>query len=141
MPWQECCALIPTSEHCGHTTLLMCWAARRTELSDSRKTRTATCVLRLTYPTPAQGVTHTRSYKDATFRVAHYEGWHTIIYVLYFVPLAMLAVLLDRWHNVIFIGGIAIQDPILSDQTTAGFGQVDLMAELDRFSGLAALDQ
>jgi competence protein ComEC len=36
----------------------------------------------------------------ATFRVAHYEGWHSIIYVLYFVPLAMMAVLLDRWHPV-----------------------------------------
>ena len=36
----------------------------------------------------------------ATFRVAHFEGWHTIIYVLYFVPLAMLSVLLDRWHPV-----------------------------------------
>ena len=36
----------------------------------------------------------------ATFRVAHYEGWHSIIYVLYFVPLVMLAVLLDRWHPV-----------------------------------------
>ncbi|HEY3135580.1 MAG TPA: ComEC/Rec2 family competence protein [Blastocatellia bacterium] len=36
----------------------------------------------------------------ATFRVAHYEGWHTIIYALYFVPLALLAVLLDRWKPV-----------------------------------------
>lgn len=36
----------------------------------------------------------------ATFRVAHYEGWHSIIYVLYFVPLAMLAVLIDRWRPV-----------------------------------------
>jgi competence protein ComEC len=36
----------------------------------------------------------------ATFRVAHYEGWHAIVYVLYFVPLAMLAGLLDRWHPV-----------------------------------------
>ena len=33
----------------------------------------------------------------ATFRVAHYEGWHAIIYALYFVPLAMLAALVDRW--------------------------------------------
>jgi competence protein ComEC len=36
----------------------------------------------------------------ATFRVAHYEGWHSIIYALYFVPLAMLAVLIDRWQPV-----------------------------------------
>lgn len=36
----------------------------------------------------------------ATFRVAHYEGWHSIIYVLYFVPLAIVAVLLDRWRPV-----------------------------------------
>lgn len=36
----------------------------------------------------------------ATFRVAHYEGRHTIIYALYLVPLAMLSVLLDRWHPV-----------------------------------------
>lgn len=36
----------------------------------------------------------------ATFRVAHYEGWHRIIYAVYFVPLAMLAVLIDRWQAV-----------------------------------------
>jgi competence protein ComEC len=36
----------------------------------------------------------------ATFRVAHYEGWHRIIYAVYFVPLAMLAVLIDRWQPV-----------------------------------------
>lgn len=36
----------------------------------------------------------------ATFRVAHYEGWQTFIYALYFLPLAMLAVLLDRWRPV-----------------------------------------
>jgi competence protein ComEC len=36
----------------------------------------------------------------ATFRVAHYEGWHSIIYALYFVPLAALAVLIDRWRPV-----------------------------------------
>lgn len=36
----------------------------------------------------------------ATFRVAHYEGVHAIIYVLYFVPLAMMAALIDRWRPV-----------------------------------------
>jgi len=36
----------------------------------------------------------------ATFRVAHYEGWRAVIYALYFVPLAMLAVLIDRWHPI-----------------------------------------
>jgi len=36
----------------------------------------------------------------ASFRVAHYEGRHTIIYALYFVPLGMLAVLIDRWRPV-----------------------------------------
>ena len=36
----------------------------------------------------------------ATFRVAHYEGWHSIIYAVYFVPLAMLAVLIDRWQPI-----------------------------------------
>lgn len=35
-----------------------------------------------------------------TFRVAHYEGWHRLIYAVYFVPLAMLAVLIDRWRPV-----------------------------------------
>jgi competence protein ComEC len=33
-----------------------------------------------------------------TFRVAHYEGWHTIIYGLYFIPLAVLAVMIDKWQ-------------------------------------------
>ncbi|MEN3334068.1 MAG: competence protein ComEC [Blastocatellia bacterium] len=36
----------------------------------------------------------------ATFRVAHYEDWHALIYALYFVPLAGLAILLDRWRPV-----------------------------------------
>ena len=36
----------------------------------------------------------------ATFRVAHYEGYRSIVYILYFVSLAMLAVLIDRWRPV-----------------------------------------
>ncbi|HSO74237.1 MAG TPA: ComEC/Rec2 family competence protein, partial [Blastocatellia bacterium] len=36
----------------------------------------------------------------ATFRVAHYEGWQSAVYVLYFLPLGMLAVLIDRWRPV-----------------------------------------
>ena len=36
----------------------------------------------------------------ATFRVAHHEGWHAIIYALYFAPLAMLAILIERWKPV-----------------------------------------
>ena len=37
---------------------------------------------------------------SATFRVAHYEGSQSIIYALYFVPLAMLAVMIDRWRPI-----------------------------------------
>ncbi|MEK6410975.1 MAG: ComEC/Rec2 family competence protein [Acidobacteriota bacterium] len=36
----------------------------------------------------------------ATFRVAHYEGWDSIIYALYFAPLAMLVALIDQWRPV-----------------------------------------
>jgi competence protein ComEC len=36
----------------------------------------------------------------ATFRVAHYEGWEAVVYAVYFVPLAMVAVLIDRWRPV-----------------------------------------
>jgi competence protein ComEC len=36
----------------------------------------------------------------ATFRIAHYEDWQSIIYALYFVPLAMLVVAIDRWRPV-----------------------------------------
>ncbi|HEY9233082.1 MAG TPA: ComEC/Rec2 family competence protein, partial [Blastocatellia bacterium] len=43
---------------------------------------------------PFEGVTF------ATFRVAHYEDWHAVIYALYFVPLAGFAVWLDRWRPV-----------------------------------------
>ncbi|MEK6299884.1 MAG: ComEC/Rec2 family competence protein [Acidobacteriota bacterium] len=39
-------------------------------------------------------------FPGATFRVAHYEGWPSIIYALYFVPLAMLVVAIDRWRPV-----------------------------------------
>ncbi|HXG95191.1 MAG TPA: ComEC/Rec2 family competence protein [Blastocatellia bacterium] len=34
----------------------------------------------------------------ATFRVANYEGWQSIIYAAYFAPLVLLAILIDRWH-------------------------------------------
>lgn len=37
---------------------------------------------------------------SATFRVAHYEGYWSVIYAVYFVPLAMLAVMIDRWRPV-----------------------------------------
>jgi competence protein ComEC len=36
----------------------------------------------------------------ASFRVAHYEGWRSAIYAAYFVPLSLLAVLIDRWRPV-----------------------------------------
>ena len=36
----------------------------------------------------------------ATFRVAHYEGIGAIVYALYFVPLAMIAVYIDRWQPI-----------------------------------------
>ena len=36
----------------------------------------------------------------STFRVAHYESPHSIIYALYFVPLILLAILIDRWRPV-----------------------------------------
>lgn len=40
------------------------------------------------------------SFPGATFRVAHYEGWQSVVYAFYFVPLAMLAVLIDCWRPV-----------------------------------------
>ncbi len=36
----------------------------------------------------------------ATFRAAHYEGWQEIIYAVYFIPLMLLAILIDRWRPV-----------------------------------------
>ena len=41
----------------------------------------------------------------------------------------------------VFIGGIAIQDSILCDEAVSALGQKNLVAELDRFIRLAALDQ
>jgi competence protein ComEC len=32
-----------------------------------------------------------------TFRVAHYEGWQATLYALYFIPLAALALIIDKW--------------------------------------------
>jgi competence protein ComEC len=37
----------------------------------------------------------------STFRVAHYEEPQSIIYALYFVPLVMLVILIDKWHPVV----------------------------------------
>jgi predicted membrane metal-binding protein len=39
----------------------------------------------------------------ATFRVANYNGRLTIVYVLYFLPIALLAVLIDRWQPIEFV--------------------------------------
>lgn len=36
----------------------------------------------------------------ATFRVAHYEGRLTIIYALFYIPLALLIFLIDKWQAV-----------------------------------------
>jgi competence protein ComEC len=41
-----------------------------------------------------------RDLPGASFRVAHYEGWRAGIYAVYFVPLSLLAVLIDRWQPV-----------------------------------------
>lgn len=41
-----------------------------------------------------------RDLPGAGFRVAHYEGWQTIIYATYFAPLSLLAILIDRWRPV-----------------------------------------
>jgi competence protein ComEC len=35
-----------------------------------------------------------------TFRVAHYDGWQTLVYVMYFIPFALLARMIDRWDAV-----------------------------------------
>ena len=34
----------------------------------------------------------------ASFRAAHYEGRQAVVYALYFIPLALLAVLIDAWR-------------------------------------------
>src|SRR4029453_9603518 len=36
----------------------------------------------------------------ATFRVANYAGRSTIVYALYFLPIALFAVLIDRWQAI-----------------------------------------
>jgi competence protein ComEC len=41
-----------------------------------------------------------RNLPVSSFRVAHYEGWRSAIYGAYFVPLSLLAVLIDRWRPV-----------------------------------------
>ena len=39
----------------------------------------------------------------ATFRVAHYHGRLDAVYALYFLPIAMIAVLIDRWQPIDFV--------------------------------------
>jgi hypothetical protein len=36
----------------------------------------------------------------ASFRVAHYEGGHAVVYALYFIPVVMLVSLIDRWQPI-----------------------------------------
>jgi competence protein ComEC len=39
----------------------------------------------------------------ATFRVANYNGRITVVYALYFLPIALFAVLIDQWHPIEFV--------------------------------------
>jgi len=55
----------------------------------------------------------------ASFRVAHYEGLYRIIYALFFIPLALLVVLIDRWHSVEFRQRGIIRK---GDEAKDGFG-------------------
>lgn len=41
----------------------------------------------------------------ATFRVAHYEGWETALYIIFYAPVAMLIALIDRWQPFRMKGG------------------------------------
>ncbi|MEW6208045.1 MAG: ComEC/Rec2 family competence protein [Acidobacteriota bacterium] len=34
----------------------------------------------------------------ATFRVAHYEGWESALYAVFYAPVAMMIALIDRWQ-------------------------------------------
>jgi competence protein ComEC len=36
----------------------------------------------------------------ATFRTAHYEGWMSVVYALYFIPAGLLVISIDRWRPV-----------------------------------------
>jgi competence protein ComEC len=40
------------------------------------------------------------SIPGATFRVAHYEGQCAIIYAIFYIPVALLVILIDRWQPV-----------------------------------------
>jgi hypothetical protein len=52
-----------------------------------------------------------------------------------------LLMLLERGGDVVFVGRVSLQYPVLSDQAAGAFGQKDLVAELDGLLSLAALDQ
>jgi competence protein ComEC len=40
------------------------------------------------------------SVPGASFRSPHYEGWGRLLYVAYYIPILMVALLLDRWRPV-----------------------------------------
>ena len=86
--------LLTASLMAGATTTLLVgmlngWLAAKLEF-----------VIRLLHHLLVNSIVPFANFPAATFRIAHYEGWQEIIYAAYFIPLALLVVLIDRWQPV-----------------------------------------
>ncbi|HLG14049.1 MAG TPA: ComEC/Rec2 family competence protein [Blastocatellia bacterium] len=46
------------------------------------------------------GIEPFSSLPGATFRVAHYDGWGAMVYIVYFAPLLLVVFMIDRWRPV-----------------------------------------
>jgi competence protein ComEC len=75
----------------------------------------------------------------ATFRVAHYNGRLTVVYALYFLPIGLIAVLIDRWQPIEFVlpgNRIATLDSAKPNQSNPP-GVGSWMRALPTFSAVA----
>lgn len=75
----------------------------------------------------------------ATFRVAHYHGRIAVVYALYFLPIAMIAVLIDRWQPIEFVlpGDRAANAERRKGSRSTRSGSVPLVRTLRVLSGVA----
>jgi competence protein ComEC len=54
----------------------------------------------ITHSLLANSIVPFEALPGASFRVAHYEGWQSILYAIYFAPLVALAALIEAWQPV-----------------------------------------
>lgn len=107
----------------GLLTAVMMLAAVLTMIAASISTWAASQLAWITETAHYMLVNSVSPFSDlsgATFRVAHYEDWRAAVYSIYFIPLALAVLLIDRWRPV------ALFKKKLASRTGAAWAGVSL---------------